>query len=134
METESVEGEEMSRDDGGKGETPRQVTHFADDATLAHIADLERELSAKTADLDACRADAIEQARLVGMGAEREARLMAQLEACRAVKAKMLEGLECLLPGLVLDLRYATEDDDTDAMQARIETVTECLDAARREG
>jgi hypothetical protein len=37
------------------------------------------------------------------------------------------EALECLLPGLVLDLRYAGDDDDKDAMQSRVRTVTEAL-------
>lgn len=32
-----------------------------------------------------------------------------------------------LLPGLILDLRYATEDDDRDALRSRIETVRSAL-------
>ena len=36
--------------------------------------------------------------------------------------------LEVLLPGLVLDLRYAGDDDDKDAMRSRISTVREALD------
>lgn len=35
--------------------------------------------------------------------------------------------LMSLLPGLILDLRYADADDDRDAMQSRIETVQECF-------
>jgi hypothetical protein len=35
--------------------------------------------------------------------------------------------LDCLLPGLILDLRYATDDDDKDAMRSRIETVQDAL-------
>lgn len=47
-----------------------------------------------------------------------------------AEKLDLLSGaLETLLPGLVLDLRYADLDDDKDAMQSRIETVTEALAA-----
>ena len=43
-------------------------------------------------------------------------------------QVKRLRGaLECLLPGLVLDLRYADLDDDKDAMRSRIETVEEAL-------
>lgn len=38
--------------------------------------------------------------------------------------------LQTLLPGLVLDLRYADADDDRDAMQSRIDTVTECFPAS----
>jgi hypothetical protein len=37
------------------------------------------------------------------------------------------EALECLLPGLILDLRYATDDDDKDAMRSRITTVQDAL-------
>lgn len=35
--------------------------------------------------------------------------------------------LEMLWPGLVLDLRHADADDDTDAMRSRIQTVQEAL-------
>jgi hypothetical protein len=41
------------------------------------------------------------------------------------------EALDCLLPGLVLDLRYAEPDDDTDAMRSRIKTVTDALEATK---
>lgn len=41
------------------------------------------------------------------------------------------EALDCLLPGLVLDLRYAEPDDDKDAMQSRIKTVTDALEATK---
>lgn len=40
---------------------------------------------------------------------------------------QMRTALETLLPGLVLDLRYADDDDDKDAMRSRIETVTQAL-------
>lgn len=40
---------------------------------------------------------------------------------------RLREALECLLPGLVLDLRYATDDDDKDAMRSRVQTVREAL-------
>lgn len=43
----------------------------------------------------------------------------------------MLEALECLLPGLILDLRYADDDDDKDAMRSRIETVETAIRKAR---
>ena len=39
--------------------------------------------------------------------------------------------LENLLPGLILDLRYAEPDDDRDAMQSRIKTVTDALEATK---
>jgi hypothetical protein len=58
-----------------------QKTHFADDATLAHIAKLERELSD-------CRKECEEQARLNGMGSQREARLMAELAEARLESAE----------------------------------------------
>jgi hypothetical protein len=48
--------------------------------------------------------------------------LQCKLDACR-------EALECLLPGLTLDLRYADPDDDKDAMRSRIKTVTDALTA-----
>lgn len=38
--------------------------------------------------------------------------------------------LENLLPGLILDLRYADPDDDREAMQSRIKTVTDALTTA----
>jgi hypothetical protein len=41
---------------------------------------------------------------------------------------KLREALECLLPGLILDLRYAGDDDDRDAMRSRIDTVQQALD------
>lgn len=44
-----------------------------------------------------------------------------------AAAPDMLAALECLLPGLILDLRYANEDDDKEAMQSRIETVTAAI-------
>ena len=44
-----------------------------------------------------------------------------------AAAPDMLEALECLLPGLVLDLRYADPDDDKEAMQSRITTVTDAI-------
>jgi hypothetical protein len=37
------------------------------------------------------------------------------------------DALLSLLPGLVLDLRYAEPDDDRDAMQSRIDTVRDCF-------
>lgn len=40
---------------------------------------------------------------------------------------RLREALLVLYPGLVLDLRYAGDDDDTDAMRSRIETVEEAL-------
>lgn len=43
---------------------------------------------------------------------------------------EMLEALQCLLPGLVLDLRYADDDEDKDALRSRIETVQSAIDKA----
>jgi hypothetical protein len=40
---------------------------------------------------------------------------------------RLVTALNDLLPGLVLDLRYAEPDDDKEAMQSRITTVTEAL-------
>jgi hypothetical protein len=40
---------------------------------------------------------------------------------------RLREALEVLLPGLVLDLRYASDDDDKDAMRSRVETVQQAL-------
>lgn len=40
--------------------------------------------------------------------------------------------LECLLPGLMLDLRYAKPDDDIDALQSRVRTVCDALAARDR--
>lgn len=42
---------------------------------------------------------------------------------------RMRAALESLLPGLILDLRYANVDDDKDAMRSRIETVRSALAA-----
>lgn len=44
-----------------------------------------------------------------------------------AAAPAMLEALECLLPGLVIDLRYAPPDDDFDALRSRIKTVTDAI-------
>ena len=62
-------------------------------------ADLIAEFSAALARAEAAEADAIDQARLVGMGSEREARLMAErdaaqsaLERCKTVNAATAEG------------------------------------------
>lgn len=41
--------------------------------------------------------------------------------------AKLEEALKCLLPGLVLDLRYADDDDDKDALRNRIDTIETAL-------
>ncbi len=49
--------------------------------------------------------------------AEEQERTIVQLE----------EALKCLYLGLVLDLRYADDDDDKDAMRSRIKTVEEAL-------
>jgi hypothetical protein len=40
---------------------------------------------------------------------------------------ELREALAVLRPGLVLDLRYANEDDDKEAMRSRIETVETAL-------
>lgn len=40
---------------------------------------------------------------------------------------KLRAALESLYPGLVLDLRYADDTDDKDAMRSRIKTVEEAL-------
>lgn len=39
----------------------------------------------------------------------------------------MLEALLVLLPGLVLDLRYADDDDDKGALAARVQTVQSAI-------
>lgn len=43
---------------------------------------------------------------------------------------ELLEALEVLLPGLVLDLRYADDDEDKDALRSLIYTVTSAIDKA----
>jgi hypothetical protein len=40
---------------------------------------------------------------------------------------RLREALECLYSGVVLDLRYADDDDDKDALRSRIKTVEEAL-------
>lgn len=50
-----------------------------------------------------------------------------ELKELRAQCERMRTALESLLPGLILDLRYADYDDDKDAMQSRIDTVIEAL-------
>ena len=47
-----------------------------------------------------------------------------------AAAPDMLAALKCLLPGLVLDRRYADDDDDLDALDSRIETVLEAIKKA----
>ena len=47
---------------------------------------------------------------------------------CPHCRIRELEAaLNILLPGLILDLRYAEDDDDKDALRARIETVETAL-------
>jgi hypothetical protein len=48
-----------------------------------------------------------------------------QIDCARIAELEM--ALQVLLPGLILDLRYADLDDDKDAMRARIETVQTAL-------
>lgn len=45
--------------------------------------------------------------------------------------AELEKALSCLLPGLMLDLRYADDDDDKDALRSRIDTVTSVLKDAQ---
>lgn len=52
----------------------------------------------------------------------------ARYEAQRRL-GTLREALECLLPGLIFDKRYAEPDDDHDALQSRIDTVTTALRA-----
>jgi hypothetical protein len=47
----------------------------------------------------------------------------------RAENQRLRSALDCLLPGLVLDLRYASEDEDRDAMRSRIDTVRDALES-----
>lgn len=42
----------------------------------------------------------------------------------------LIEALLSLLPGLQLDLRYASADDDKDALVSRVQTIVKALDAA----
>jgi hypothetical protein len=55
--------------------------------------------------------------------AEADARLIAAAPA-------MYEALQLLLPGLILDRRYADGDADIDALNSRIETIISALDKA----
>jgi hypothetical protein len=69
----------------------------------------------------------IERSRSVPQGHLSHGRV--HLDAARLSEAadeieSLREALDCLLPGLVLDLRYADPDDDKDAMRSRIETIT----------
>lgn len=54
-------------------------------------------------------------------------KIEAEQDRLRADNERLRGALEMLLPGLILDLRYADEDDDKDAMRCRIETVTDAL-------
>lgn len=57
--------------------------------------------------------------------------LAAKLIEAQSCTESMREALGSLLPGLVLDLRYAEVDDDREAMQSRIDTVIEALTIAQ---
>jgi hypothetical protein len=70
--------------------------------------------------------------------ADKYAARIAELEQAKAANytvieargrriAQLEEALSCLLPGLVLDLRYADDDDDKDALRSRIETIETAL-------
>lgn len=72
---------------------------------------------------DACRTDKPE----VVMSLE-------NLEAYQG-RIRVLEmALNDLLPGLILDLRHADLDDDKEAMESRIKTVTEALNTQSMTG
>lgn len=47
-----------------------------------------------------------------------------------AAAPDLLQALLDLLPGLIIDRRYATADDDMDALNSRIETVRGALEKA----
>lgn len=55
-------------------------------------------------------------------------KLESESHAVTAERDRMRAALQMLYPGLVLDLRYADDDDDKDAMRARIQTIEEALD------
>jgi hypothetical protein len=59
----------------------------------------------------------------------RSDRLRAELAEVKRQRDLLREALHVLLPGLMFDLRYADDDDDKDAMQARIDTVITALKA-----
>jgi hypothetical protein len=58
---------------------------------------LEVELAAMTGECDEARAEALEQARLNGIGSEREARLMARVQEARAELARLKEAIPAVL-------------------------------------
>lgn len=56
--------------------------------------------------------------------------LIDRLKALREQCERQRAALESLWPGLVLDLHYASDDDDKDAMKSRIDTVIDALRSA----
>ena len=74
-----------------------------------HSRSLEAKLEAMTAERDAARAECLEQARLNGMGSEREARLMAEVER---MENRMLSRGDAPLRAEVASLRAQIERKD----------------------
>lgn len=100
-----------------RSENPRAVYNAGHDHTCSgwvvrlscgeHIATFRRE------------ADADEYVRLVAA--------VEDTQVLEAVIARLRGALESLLPGLALDLRYADDDDDRDALLSRVRAVEEAL-------
>jgi hypothetical protein len=63
----------------------------------AELADLLVSMEHLAAERDEARAEVLEQARLNGMGSEREARLMAQVQEARAELARLKEAIPAVL-------------------------------------
>lgn len=59
--------------------------------------------------------------------------LYADYAALEARCLRYQRALNELLPGLILDLRYADRDDDRDAMQSRIDTIIDALNGSETE-
>jgi hypothetical protein len=60
---------------------------------------------------------------------DRQSLERAMNEAYAARLRVAVEALNCLLPALHLDLRYASDDDDKDALRSRVNGVCEALNA-----
>jgi hypothetical protein len=65
--------------------------------------------------------------------ADHEAELQSKLAASQAEVRRLREALQLLYPGLVLDLRYADDDDDKDALRSRVETIESALAPQQQE-
>lgn len=97
-------------------------------AGLCLRCEFAREVAELEAERDALRVEAERVGALVDTALINEVNaLTADRDALKRECEGLRGALENLLPGLHLDLRYADPDDDREALQSRVKTVTDAL-------